>query len=56
MNRPRWRCWKQSSKAERAEIRRAKEDGLTDRYMAGQRWAQMIEAEPNAAVDVDTSR
>jgi hypothetical protein len=45
MNRPRWRFWKQSIKAERAEIRRAKADGETERYMDGQRWAQMIEAE-----------
>lgn len=45
MNRPRWKFWKQSIKDERAEIRRAKADGLTDRYMEGQLWAQMIEAE-----------
>jgi hypothetical protein len=45
MNTPRWRFWNQSLEDERAEIRGAKEDGLTDRYMEGQRWAQMIEAE-----------
>ena len=45
MNRPRWRFWNQSIKDERAEIERAKKDGLTDRYMEGQCWAQMIAAE-----------
>jgi hypothetical protein len=45
MNRPRWRFWKQSIEAERAEIRRAKAGGETGHYMKGQRWAQMIEAE-----------
>ena len=45
MNKTRWKFWKQPIKDERAEIRRAKENGLTDCYMVGQRWAQMIEAE-----------
>jgi hypothetical protein len=45
MNRPRWRFWNQPIRAERAEIQRARADGDTDRYMEGQRWAQMIEAE-----------
>jgi hypothetical protein len=45
MNRPRWKFWNQSVKNERAEIKQAMADGLTERYMAGQRWAQMIEAE-----------
>lgn len=45
MNRPRWRFWNQSIKAERAEIKRAQADGDTERYMEGQRWAQMIELE-----------
>jgi hypothetical protein len=45
MNKPRWKFWNQSIKAEKAEIKRAKADGLTQRYMEGQRWAHMIEAE-----------
>jgi hypothetical protein len=45
MNKERWKFWNQSIKEEREEIRRAMADGLTDCYMAGQRWAQMIEAE-----------
>jgi hypothetical protein len=45
MNRTRWRFWNQSIEAERAEIKRAKADGETGRYMEGQRWAQMIDAE-----------
>jgi hypothetical protein len=45
LNRPRWRFWNQRIEAERAEIRRAKADGGTGRYMEAQRWAQMIEAE-----------